>query len=78
MDQLNQIELTSNELAPNRRRPMTEHRRTMLIEKGYTIIKQQESIVALEYESDSIEYYKMLSNEFNYDKVKETAAFAIK
>ena len=34
--------------------------------------------VALEYESDSIEYYKMLSNEFNYEKIKQDPLFNIK
>ena len=34
--------------------------------------------VAFECESDSIEIYKMISDEFNYEELKETDNFVIK
>ncbi len=51
-----------------------------MTKKGYTIKNSDLNTeeVAFEYESDSIEIYKMLSNEFDYDEVKETDRFVIK
>jgi|LauGreDrversion4_2_1035121.scaffolds.fasta_scaffold43135_2 hypothetical protein len=48
--------------------------------KGYTIKNSDLNTeeVAFEYESDSIEIYKMISNEFDYDEIKETETFVIK
>ena len=39
----------------------------MLVQKGYTIKKFDAQAINLEHESDSIEQYKMISNEFDYD-----------
>lgn len=51
-----------------------------MTQKGFTIkngdLNTEE--VAFEYESDSIEIYKMISNEFDYDAIKETESFIIK
>jgi len=51
-----------------------------MMKKGFTLkndgLNTEE--VAFEYESDSIEIYKMISNEFDYDSIKETDSFVIK
>jgi len=50
-----------------------------LKEKGYkNILHNDLNEVALEYESDSIEHYNMLSNEFNYEEIRVSNNFMIK
>jgi hypothetical protein len=65
-------------------RTMSEQRKKeiqdLMTMKGFTIKNSDLNTeeVAFEYESDSIEIYKMISNEFDYDEVKETESFVIK
>lgn len=48
--------------------------------KGFTLKNDDLNTeeVAFEYESDSIEIYKMISNEFDYEALKELDDFVIK
>jgi hypothetical protein len=57
-------------MSENRKREIQD----LMTKKGYTIKNSELNTeeVAFEYESDSIEIYKMVSNEFDYDAVKET------
>ena len=50
----------------------------MLAQKGYTIKDSADAKLELDYESDSIYRYQMLSTEFSYDEIRETDSFKIK
>lgn len=52
----------------------------LMRKKGFTLKKDDLNTeeVAFEYESDSIEIYKMISNEFDYEALKELDDFVIK
>lgn len=46
-------------------------------QKGFTIKEDnnEDEDLAFEYESDSVEKYKMISNEFDYEAIKESPKF---
>jgi len=46
-------------------------------QKGFTIKEDnnEDDDLAFEYESDSVEKYKMISNEFDYEAIKESPKF---
>lgn len=52
----------------------------LMRKKGFTLKNDDLNTeeVAFEYESDSIEIYKMISNEFDYEALKELDDFIIK
>ena len=47
-----------------------------MLDKGFRPSSKHED--RFEYESDTIEQYQMVSNEFNYEELKESERFAIK
>jgi len=63
-------------MSEQRKREVTE----LMSKKGYTLKNDDLNTeeVAFEYESDSIEIYKMISNEFDYEALKELDDFVIK
>ena len=49
-----------------------------MIERGFKEAQNQDGDLAFEYESDTIEEYKMISAEFNFEEVRDSPSFAVK
>jgi hypothetical protein len=49
-----------------------------MIERGFKEAENAEGDLAFEYESDTIEEYKMISAEFSFEEIRDLDSFAIK
>ena len=47
-------------------------------QRGFTIKEVNDENLEFEYESDSVEKYTMISNEFDYETIKKTLNFLVK
>jgi hypothetical protein len=49
-----------------------------MIERGFKEAETREGDLAFDYESDTIEEYKMISAEFDFNQIRDLESFSVK